>query len=227
MPDLRPVTLARLRLARRSLRLVKPLAIPTRRRRVLRHGVATVLARRPRGLHVTANQHISIRSWSNASLVKRITHAQTGGPVSIVTVRPERAARAPTSTTTAFERTTILRARTLQTTTMVAARAARVEPGPAGARGEVGRTGPAGPPGRAWVPPSMPSMPSMTLATTSAARHPTPDASIHAAAAPSFAPPASSSSPAATAADLDSLTTQVIRRIERRAIAQRERMGDR
>lgn len=37
-------------------------------------------------------------------------------------------------------------------------------------------------------------------------------------------PPAFAAQPSATA-DLDALTTQVIRRIERRAIAQREHMG--
>lgn len=235
MPDLRPVTRGRLRVVPLRLRLAKPLTVPTRRRRVLTHGVPTVLARRPRGLRLTAVQHIYIRNWSHGSLVKRVTLAHTGGPVSIVTIdtggpvsivtiRPERAVAGPISTVTDLRRTTILKARTLQTTTLVASRAERVEPGPAGARGEAGPTGATGRPGPTGVPPVTPAM---TLATAGAAGYPAPQAIVRAAPHSSFTPPARAPSASPTAADLDALTTQVIRRIERRAIAQRERMGDR
>ena len=182
---------------------------------------------RPRPLALVLALRRSIHHhWTTTSVVERGRSGPPSVRLTLVTAvhGPSPAGLAPAvppalpptalrSVLTVLERSATLRR-------LVVLRPARTAPGPTGPAGPMGPLGP-----RAPVPPPM------VVRTVTAAPAPAAPPEAGATAAEAHAGPVervqhpASRTPAPAAADLDEITTQVLRRIERRAIAQRERMG--
>jgi hypothetical protein len=158
-------------------------------------------------------------------------HHSVPAPPRATRLAPTTAAGAATTIRTAPGPRPVVRSALAPPLREVAARSRRFEPlsRPAAGRPATGPQGPAGPPG----PPGNPSaIPPVALVQTLVRRPPERAAIPPAAAADPAASavthaaerrPSTPNSPAPP--DLEALTDQVVRRLERRAIAQRERLG--
>lgn len=224
-------SLGRLRPAGGRLRRPPALSLAGRRRIEAGRPVTTVLALRPRPLReVAVLRHADLRGWVLSRVVRRVLRFSDAGPVAITHIHP--AAAALSRGEPARRRETRLQivhrphsTMTRETQRLERAGSAVAEPG-AGPPGSAGPAGPRGEPGTRGA-----DARGMVVLRR-------PPARLEPAAAPGPAAPlaqgprATAERPAPvgaalTPSDLDALTHQVIRRIERRAIAQRERLGGR
>jgi hypothetical protein len=188
-----------------------------------------VLARRPvHVLHVSRSAHGDARSWSSSTTVLQTLRQEQAAAVSqqILTVAHAEAAPVPgISPLRAPPAPAMLLQPHVRRVTRERSRFERIErleP----AASIAGPSGPAGPPGLAGPPGRVATVlvrPSASAAASPGAAEPARSAAAALEVVRELRPRAQEQP--APAPDVDELTTQVLRRIERRAIAQRERLG--